>query len=191
MKKIYSIFVLAFVSLVLAMPAFSNVGIGVSPSRIILQADAGSTQEIELLVFNTGDTPLDATISFEGDIAQFSTSSPEKYTIQPEPVPHALPIKNGVTYIVKIKLPNEAGKTYKGTIAATGSLVSGSQFGGSVGVATQIEITTSPAKSFTIDTIYLIAIAIIIALIIIILLVKKSGISFKVERKVAVTKSEK
>lgn len=183
--------VLAF-SFVLAILALSlvsaDVGVGVSPSKMIEQIQAGQSEEVELLIFNTGDASLDISLSFTGDIAKFAEVVTTSQIIEPEPKPHALPIKNGKTFLVKLSVPGgtKAG-TYSGLISATGGAVEGSTFGGNVGVSTKIDIQVIEPESFfaKISTTSYIIIGAIILLILLIWFLKKQGlnISFKKNKK--------
>lgn len=147
-------FLLTAIFLVLAVSMLdASVGIGVSPSKSVLQVESGTTQTAELLVFNSGDAPMQITLTADGDIAQFTTIEPSNYTILPEPMPHTLPIKNGRTFTVTFKPPaSSEKKTYLGMLSAVGNLGQGSTLGGSVSVASQVELQVLPAKSF-LDTI--------------------------------------
>ena len=183
MKKI--IFLLIFFILIFDI-AYADVGVGLSPSRVVLEVEGGKTQQIDLLVFNSGDYPMEISLNSEGDIADFTEIEPKSITVEPEPKPQSLPIKNGKTFIVRFKPPaTREKKTYEGTISATGKPTGGSSFGGSVGVATKVELIVTPTVSmFAFITITHILIAgIIILLIIIILLLRKAGFSFKIEKK--------
>ncbi|MBI4739171.1 hypothetical protein HY772_06465 [Candidatus Woesearchaeota archaeon] len=185
-NKILIIGVLVLVILTSIQIVHAAVGVGISPSKIVLQIEGGKMQEIDLLVFNSGDSPLEISLSSEGDIVKFTEIEPKSVVLEPEPQPHALPIKNGRTFIVKFTPPAMGEvKKYTGTISATGKPAAGSQFGGSVGVATQVElIVTPPASIFAfITTTHLIIAGIIILIIIIILLLKKSGFRLKIEKK--------
>lgn len=127
----------------------ANVGIGVSPTKIVMEIEAGEKVEIPYIVFNTGDSPISVSFNLDGDIAQFSKlSAMQSSVLQPEPYPRELPIKNGESINIEFS-PDGSMKPgiYAGQISAVGSLTSESQFGGSVGVATNVEITVRPAKS--------------------------------------------
>lgn len=156
------------------------VGVGLSPSKLNLQVVGGEVQEIELLVFNTGDRDMELNIIVEGDIADIATIDPESLVVSPEPMPHELPIKNGKTFKVYIT-PPVSSKTivYSGTIAAVGSPNSGSQFGGSVGVATQVTLTVIPPSSFfdKITMTQKIIVGSILLLVLLIVVLKKMGLS--------------
>lgn len=187
MKNRILIFVLVLFSLISSINiAYASVGVGISPSKVVLQVEGGKVQEIDLLIFNSGDIPLEISLSSEGDIAKFTQIEPGSVIVEPEPQPHALPIKNGKTFIVKFTPPATGEvKKYTGTISATGSPTAGSQFGGSVGVATRVELMVTPTKSIFafITTEYLIIAGAIILLIIIILLLRRAGFRLKFERK--------
>ncbi len=183
MKKI--IFLLTLFIFIVNI-AYADVGVGLSPSRVVLEVEGGKTQQIDLLVFNSGDYLMEVGLSSEGDIADFTEIEPTSIIIEPEPKPQALPIKNGKTFIVKFKPPaTRESKTYTGTISATGKPTGGSSFGGSVGVATKVELIVTPTVSMFafITTTHILVAGIIILLIIIILLFRKAGFRFKIEKK--------
>ena len=165
---------------------YAAVGVGVSPSKIVLQIEGGKPQEIDFLVFNSGDSPLEISLSSEGDIAEFTEIEPKSVVVEPEPQPHELPIKNGKTFMVKFTPPATGEvRKYIGTISATGNPSAGSRFGGSVSVAAQVELTVTPSASIFafITTTHLIIAGMIILLTTIVLLLKKSGLKLKLEKK--------
>ena len=150
-KKNVLILVLAFLLVVsLANAVLADVGVGISPTKIVLNMESGKSQQVDFLMFNSGDSPLNVNVNLEGDIAKIGTVSgvSGNDVIQPEPLPHQLPIKNGKTFSVTFS-PSMAffEKKYSGTISVSGSPVDGSQFGGSVGVAAQADITVTPSAS--------------------------------------------
>lgn len=157
---------------------YADVGVGISPSKIVMQLEEGKTHEVSLLVFNSGDNPLEVTLNSEGEIAKFIDIEPESKIIQPEPSPHSLPIKNGETFIVKFNVPRTGeAKRYIGIISAIGSTNKEAQVGGNVGVATQVELITIPTKTTPIFRYLAYLIVIGIVFIIIILLKRKKEIS--------------
>jgi hypothetical protein len=157
----------------------SAVGVGVSPSRINLEVEAGKVQELEFLVFNIGDKPIDIYLKAEGDISQFTIVDPVTLTIEPEPTPHELPIKNGKTFKVEfVPKKSMSGKSYSGTIVAIGSSGSASQFGGNVGVASQVNIAVvSPVEKSSVSASMVMAIVagLVIIFLIGFLLIKKKN----------------
>lgn len=182
---------LIILAIILILPLVNaSIGIGISPSKINLQIESGKTQEIELLVFNTGDKILDIGLNVEGDIKEFTTIEPSSLSVEPEPAPQELPIKNGKTFKIKFN-PSAVfnDKKYTGKITATGSSGSGSQFGGNVGVATQVELLVTPSKSilaFLTETNLIIVGVIVLAIILIILIIyflKKSRLRIRFEKK--------
>lgn len=126
---------------------YSEVGVGISPSKVIIKESSGSFHELEFLVYNTGSNPLNISLSAEGDIANFTEFEYKSYIVQPEPKPHKFPIKNGQKIKVNLKIPNvNTDSKYLGEIVATGSSA-GSQFSGKVSVATEVQIDViSPVK---------------------------------------------
>lgn len=157
----------------------ADVGIGISPSKIIVSGASGQLQQTEVLVFNTGDQPLKISMQAEGEIAAFTTFSVQEIEINPEPQPHELPIKNGKVITVRFNPPpSGTTKTYTGMIVAAGGPGEGAQFGGTVGVATQVVFTATPAQSafnfITRQHVLIAATALIIVLMFIIL--KKKGL---------------
>lgn len=151
MKKLFNKFLvlLAFTLALAACVSQANAaaGVGISPTKIVLRIESGSSQESSVLVFNSGDYPMEITLSSDGEIASFTQITPGKEVIDPEPMPHSLPIKNGKAFVITFSPPatNEA-KKYVGSISATGS-PGGGTFGGSVGVAMQVELTVVPAPA--------------------------------------------
>lgn len=181
---------LIILAIILILPlASASIGIGISPSKINLQIESGKTQEIELLVFNTGDKILDISLNVEGDIKEFTTVEPSILSVEPEPAPQELPIKNGKIFKIKFN-PSAAfsDKKYTGKITATGSSSSSSQFGGNVGVATQVElmvVTSGFVSAFFTKTNLIICgviVLVIILIILIIYLLKKYGLKIRFEK---------
>jgi hypothetical protein len=183
MKK----YILLILALTLILPFVSaNVGVGVSPTKIVMQVESGKQTSIDLLVFNPGDNPLDIRLSGEGDIMKYISLDDKKVSLEPEPQPHALPIRNGQTLPVIFKAPSvHQATTYKGTLSATGTLTEGSQFGGSVGVATQVEITVLPSKSILsyLNNTYTYAVIGVFALVIAVVALKRAGLNVSFRKK--------
>jgi hypothetical protein len=159
--------------MILVSLASAEVGLGVSPSKIRLAVNGGESQEIEMLVFNSGDNPLDVQLVAEGDIAKYVEITPAgTISLEPEPKPHALPIKNGKTFIIKFNPPMTfTTKTLTGKISAVGSPTAEMQFGGSIGVAMQVELIVSPSGT---GYIWYIVIGVLAALAIIVWLMKRA-----------------
>jgi hypothetical protein len=183
--------ILIILAMILILPlANASVGLGISPSKINLEMESGKTQEMELLVFNTGDKTLDISLNVEGDISEFTTVEPLVLTVEPEPVPQELPIKNGKKFKITFKpTASLSDKKYTGKITAVGNAGAGSQFGGNVGVATQVQLNVVSTKLFsafftkTNLIIGAIIVSVIIVLILLILFIKKSGMKIKFEKK--------
>jgi hypothetical protein len=186
-SKIFFILVLG---LAIASLQFINadVGVGISPSKAVEQIEGGQEREIEFLVFNTGTDDIFITLSVAGDIAKFVTIEKVSDTISPEPIPHKLPIKNGKVFLVKLSPPATSNeKTYEGTISAIGSPSASSQFGGSVGVASQVQIIVTPTKTFLsyLTITHYIIIAAIVVMAFLIWFLRRAGfkVSFKGKRR--------
>ncbi len=184
-KKIILSSVFFLLSLYLAS---ANVGVGVSPTKVSFEIESGKEYNLNLLVFNPGDSALEITISAEGDIKDLIEKiEPASEIIQPEPKPTSLPIKNGQNFVITFKAPPVSNeKKYIGVISAVGNPTSGSQFGGSVGVATQVEIIVRPSKSIlaNLSSKQKLVGLIIVLLIASIIAVKKSGFKIKFERNI-------
>jgi len=184
--KIFFIAALCLLGILLAgKAAHAEVGVGMSPSKIVLQIEGGTSQDFEFLVFNSGDYPLDISLGSDGDISKFTKVETSGVTLQPEPKPHELPIKNGQNFKVTFTPPvSGETKVYTGTINAAGSPAKGAQFGGSVGVAALAQIIVVPPTSIfsyitpTYQAIILIA-AIILAVM---FLMKRAGFKISVQR---------
>src|SRR3989338_9394761 len=173
------------VALIAVISVYADVGVGVSPSKTVIQVEGGEVHELTLLVFNSGDDPLEITLSTEGNIASFTTVETKKILVDPEPKPHELPIKNGKEVKVRMKPPATSKPvTYTGTINAVGSVATGQQFGGSVGVATQIEVQVTPSKSFWafVTTTHLLIGAILLVLLALFLLLRRMGLHIRFEK---------
>lgn len=185
MKK--GVIVSVFALIILISFASAEVGVGISPSKMIIQVEGGKTSiPYELLIFNTGDYNMEISLSVDGEIAGMTKIEPENAIISPEPKPHELPIKNGKTFIVTFKPPaTNKDVVYTGSISAVGSPTAGSQFGGGVGVAAQIELRVTPTKSIfaRIPKIYYFILAAIIILILIVYLLKKAGLNISFKKK--------
>ena len=164
----------------------ASVGLGISPSRMIEEIPSGETTQYEFLVFNTGDDLIEVNLVVEGDFVDFTEFSHETLTLEPEPKPHELPIKNGETILVSFTPPaSSKSKEYIGSIAIVGSPATGSTFGGSVGVSTRVTLITIPPKSIFsyITTKHLIYSGIIVLLIVIFFLLKRAGLKIEFKKK--------
>jgi len=172
-------------SLVVIQSVSADVGVGISPSKFLLEMPGGKTQQHEILIFNPGDGPLKVSLNIEGEIAEFTTVSPESEVLSPEPIPHERPIKNGKKFIVKFSPPaSRFVKTYTGSISATGG-PSGGQFGGNVGVATIVELTVTPPRSFLdyITKTHVIIAGMIILFILLLVVLRKAGLKISFDKK--------
>jgi len=182
--KLKTIFLGVLVLVVTLSFVSSEVGVGISPSKIVEQVEGGKTKQVQVLVFNTGDSDMELNAYLEGEIAEFGLVIPTNQVVSPEPKPHELPIKNGKIFIIEFNAPAVRDvRTYTGSISIIGSGTAGSTFGGSVGVTSKIELVVLPSKSFfsLIKPLYYLLAGIIILLIVIIWFLKKKGlnISFK------------
>lgn len=161
----------------------ASVGIGISPSKMKEQLVAGKTYTYNILVFNTGSSELEISLSALGELKGFTQIEPESLVIQPEPQPQELPIKNGQYFKVTFT-PPRSGKmsTYVGTLSAIGKTSSDSQFGGNVGVSSQVELVVLPPKSIfsRLNTTHYIIIGAIVLVILLIFLFKRLGIKISV-----------
>jgi len=185
MKNIITTLIMVISVLLSFHVAQANIGLGTSPSKVVLQVQSGQETSVEILVFNPGDQKLKVSFAAEGDIAPFTTFSEESVEITPELQPHTLPIKNGKTTRVTFKPPaSPQTKTYLGALSATGGPTEDAQFGGAVGVATLVTLTATPPPSvldyITAQHIIIGATAIIILLMFIIL--KKRGLKLTFEK---------
>lgn len=191
MKNILQISIISILCLVMSLHgAMADVGVGISPTKVVLQFESGRESQFSLLVFNSGDSNLEISLSADGEIAKLVSVSPTEENIEPEPRPHALPIRNGKNFVVTFDAPRVSRPTkYTGTISAVGTPGEGSQFGGSVGVATQVEITVVPSESLfkRIPAVYLYVAVGILALVVIIFVLRKMHmhVSFGSETKIA------
>lgn len=183
MNRTFTLFALMLLT---GLPLISAAtGVGISPTESRLQIEAGQEQTLNIVVFNSGDSLLKVSLHPEGDVAPFVKVEGTEVSIEPEPQPHALPIKNGKTYALRVKVP--AGTKpgiYNGEIAVVGSVAGSSQFGGSVGVASRLVVTVVPATSLfaKIPRMYYVIIAIIIAIIALWFALKKAGIQITVQK---------
>ncbi len=125
--------------------ASASVGVGMNPAKASLVLEGGKTQTMEVTVFNTGDTPLEISLQAEGDIAPYVDFEPKSVVVDPEPVPHTLPVKNGKIFTVKFTPPASSQVvSYSGDIAATAFVSNGNNFPGTVGTAMLVEATVNP-----------------------------------------------
>ncbi len=176
-KKILicTIFFLLFVNI-----AHADVGLGISPSKISLEIEEGKTKNIEVLIINTGDSALNVSVKSEGQIIDFTNIKPDKIVIEPEPIPHYLPIKNWKIINVEIH-PKKKG-IYTGTIIAS-DYKQGDLISGKTTVASIVELKVTPKrKLFGIDTDYLILTVAVMALMFAIILTMRLN---KSRRKIA------
>lgn len=179
---LFSVFILISLSSIVV----AEVGVGISPSKVVLQIEGGESLEQNFLVFNSGTHVMEISLKASEEIADITTIEPISEVVDPEPIPHELPIKNGKSFKVTFNPPaTRETVTYSGTISASGSPTEGSQFGGSVGVATYVEIIVTPTKSiFAFVTMAHIIIAIVLAVLILLLyFLKKAGLSIKFKKK--------
>jgi len=185
MNKKINLLIIIIISIIVSSTVYAAVGVGVSPSKMRFQVEGGKTQRMELLLYNTGDYDLELGVKLEGDIAEIATATPEKVTVKPEPKPHEMPIKNGKKVTITFTPPaTRRTKTYTGKIAASGT-PKGVQLGGSVGVASLVEMIVTPTPSILafITPIHILVAGIIIGLIIIILILWKLGLKIEFKRK--------
>lgn len=186
MKLPLPLFGAIFLAAALALPiGLGAVGVGISPTKLVFDMPAGTAKTVDVLVFNSGDEPMEISLVVEGDIAPFTLVAPPKSTIAPEPTPHLLPIKNGKSFAVSFSPPRSSeSRRYSGTISAVGTPSASSQLGGSVGVALQVEMTALPgAKALPVTPRNLTIAGVLFALILALLLLKKSGLRLRLERK--------
>ena len=179
MKNVITILIVLISVLVSLHSAEAGVGVGTSPSKIVLQVQSGQETTIEILVFNPGDENIKVSMDVEGDIAPFTEFNEEILEVDPEPKPHALPIRNGKTVQITFKPPaSTQTRTYTGTISATGGPGEGTQFGGSVGVATLVTLIATPPPSVLsfITKRHIIIAATIIIIIIMLVILRKKGL---------------
>jgi len=181
--KLLIILVLVFFGLIQMISA--DVGVGISPSKMIIQLEGGRTHEFELMVFNVGSDPMKLSFVVEGTLSEITeVEYDENLLVDPEPQPHELPIKNGKTVLVRFT-PPASGEEYEGTISALGSAGGGSTFGGSVGVASKIKIIVIPPESiFAFVTItHLIIAGVIVFLVLLFFILKKMGLKIGFKKK--------
>jgi len=180
------VFLLISLILLSASLISADVGLGISPSKIRDQVNSGETYSIDVLVFNTGSNLANVTLSYSGDLSDMVQISPSSQEIESEPVPHEFPIKNGKVFKVTFKIPTSSSeKSYKGVLSAVGGSSSGTNFGGSVGVSSQIELVSIPSNSFfsSIPLYVYIVLGGIVLLILIIFLLKKAGLNIEFKKK--------
>lgn len=143
-KKMFLVFVLAVFSLALIS---ADVGIGVSPSKMREQVTSGESYEYDIFVFNTGSETIDVTLSVSEELSEFVTVVEGVVTIDPEPMPHALPLKNAKSVKIIVNAPKVRNEeVYSGKISIIGGGNAESNFGGNVGVSSQLEFIVIPAK---------------------------------------------
>ncbi len=174
--------------------ASASVGVGISPAKAIFEIEGGQTQELQVLVFNSGDQgPAEIHVEPQGAIASFTTVTPESQIVEQEPE-HQRPIDNGKIFTVKFNPPatNEE-KTYTGYIGAFSRPPPGAQFGGNVGVSMTVEIKVTPTKSildFITTTHILIAAAVVLAILLIIAF-RRAGFRIALEKEIREKKKKK
>lgn len=160
----------------------SVVGLGMSPTKWVVNAAVGQETRLEGVVFNSGGEELGVSLNAEGDIAPFVSFPIGLFTVIPEP-DQELPIENGQTFTVIIK-PTKEG-TFTGTVAAVGGPAQNSQFGGMVSVAAALLVTVgppaSPLDAITMQQMLIAGSAIAFLLLFVIL--KKVGLKLTFERK--------
>jgi hypothetical protein len=186
MKQLLLLVTLVLTTLLFALFVAAQVGVGMSPSKIVLEGTSGDVLEQSVLVFNSGDQLMKLRFSADGEIASFTTFSQQELTVEPEPQPHALPIKHGQSFTAQFKLPvSGATKKYSGTISASGGPTAGSQFGGTVGVGALVEIIVHPPASplaFVTGQHLLIGVVVVIVILVLVFL-RKAGWKMKFEPK--------
>ena len=181
MKKISLLGIIAF-ALVLMPWTSASVGVGMSPTKIVIETYVGDVRNEEVSVFNPGDIPLDISLNAEGGIAPFTTFAVSSATVQPEPN-HEQPIENGQRLMVTFK-PTKQG-VFTGTITAGGGPTQNSQFGGTVGVAAQVVMKVGPAKSLldAVTTRQIIIAGSMVAVLILFIVLQKAGLSVSFKKK--------
>lgn len=184
--------VLVFVLMLNVVSA--SVGVGISPSKMKEQLIAGQSYTYDILIFNTGSNELEISLAALGELKGFTKVEPTSLVIQPEPEPQELPIKNGQYFKVTFS-PPRSGKeiTYSGTLSASGSASPDSQFGGNVGVSSQVELVVLPPQSIfsRLTTTHYIIIGVVLLIILFILIIKKLGIQISVGAKKSSKKKRK
>ncbi len=93
MKKTSLLGIIVF-ALVIMPWVSASVGVGMSPTKIVIETYVGDVRNEEISVFNPGDIPLDISLNAEGGIAPFTSFAVSSTTVQPEPN-HEQPIENG------------------------------------------------------------------------------------------------
>ncbi len=105
MKKTFFISFFLIITLILTINTISTVkAIGVSPAKITIDYKPGLEGEYQFMVKNNAGYPLDATISFSGDFAEYATAEPETVSLRESKIGY---------FKVKIKLPEEWDKPGK------------------------------------------------------------------------------
>lgn len=185
-RKILITFSVVLIFLIALKISIAAVGVGISPTKVIFQVEGGKNQVLELLVYNTGDSPMEVKLTADDNLASITNIRPSSMIITPEPIPHEFPIKNGRKFVVEFTPPvTRKDIVYTGSISAIGANAGNSQFGGSVGVATQVELRVTKTRS-QLDFItaqQIIIGSLIVLIIIIIILIKKAGFRLKLEKK--------
>lgn len=183
-EKIFLVFVTA---LFLVSVVSAEIGLGMSPSRMIEHVVAGESQFIEITVFNVGDEDVNITLVPKGDIVKFVTITPAVQTVEPEPRPHEFPVKNGRIFYVVIDVPKGTSSgEYYGTFSAIGSGDGVSQLGANVAVVAQMELNVLKTKSFfaRLNPSYYFAIGLILIGFAIAFSLKNFKLQLKVKKKV-------
>lgn len=178
-KKIFLMFVVSMFVLTLVS---AEVGLGISPSKMKEHLITGSSYEYDIIVFNVGDESMEITLVANGEIAPFTTITPVSQMVEPEPLPHEFPIKNGKVFHVVFDIPN-GGKEriYDGSFSAVGKGDSGSQFGGNVAVVSRVELNVLPPTSFLekLTPIHYLAFGAVVLLALIVIGLKKAGLKIQ------------
>lgn len=192
-KKVFLVFVLAVFSFALVS---ADIGIGVSPSKLREQVVSGESYEYDLFVFNTGSGVIDVTLSVSEELSDFVTVVENRVTIDPEPLPHELPLKNAESVKIIVNAPKVRSEEIRlGKISITGGGSSESNFGGNVGVSSQLEFIVVPAEGFLakLSNIHYIVFSLIVFIIVLSLLLRKVGftISFRKKKKTGKKKIKK
>jgi len=185
MKKILTLLILILAAILMSSIAYAAVGVGISPSKMVLQVEGGKTQQMEILVYDTGDYPMNLNIGVEGDLAEITQIEPTAVYVDPEPKPIVMPIKNGKKVTITFIPPaTRTPRIYTGKVTAAGGVASG-QFGGSVGVATLVElrVTKTPSIFAFITSTHILVAGIILGVIIIILLLWRLGLKIEFRRR--------
>ncbi len=185
-KRLSLLGILLLASLIFSNLIYADFGVGISPTRIVIEIQAGEPHQLSLLVFNSGDEQMNISVTASGEIEEFTKIEPGYGLIEPEPKPHAMPIKNGQNFIVTFDpASNRDIKTYTGSISAIGTPLAGSQLGGSVGVATQVEIRVLPPKSIFafVKPLHIIILVIVALIVILFFTLWKMGLKISFQKK--------